>query len=423
MVPTVLLSQIILTLFCQAFCFEPTEKDLKCFNDYEKEIKCSLSTDRLKNCSGYKLNITHNMFQKYNACIFERSHLSDKCECKIQVREFVKAEFYNTTLLEGMDVLLNKTLMTEDFIKPKTPVLSVQKTENGNFNVTWDDQYSDSVASFLESLTINLSYGIKGGIEKISKTVQNTVGSFEIVGKNLQQNTDYVLTATMSTGYNGHSISSDQSAPVEFTAPSSPNEIAKLVIPTLCFGLIVIIFVIFFCILRMKMNWWDKIPKPNIDANLGEEKGHILPPSVMKFSQIHEEIPTLDLHEDMKLYQSLNVSEKGNDEDVCLSLSNDVDADEKCIMKNLIAFTNPLYPTVILDDGSVTPTDEGYQAFPGLTKSTEGQLSSSVSTEQALNASGALKFPQSTGQDPTYVQQSSLHFSPSIQIDSSYQCV
>ncbi len=37
---------------------EPTEEDLKCFNDYETEMKCSLSTDRLKSCSGYKLNIT-----------------------------------------------------------------------------------------------------------------------------------------------------------------------------------------------------------------------------------------------------------------------------------------------------------------------------------------------------------------------------
>ncbi len=93
-----------------------------------------------------------------------------------------------------------------------------------------------------------------------------------------------------------------------FTA-SSPNEIAKMVIPPLCFGLIIIICVIFICILmwvlsfvffhhsitkvfrvliflhasltnsvlthlhyRMKTNWWDKISKPKIDANLGEEK-------------------------------------------------------------------------------------------------------------------------------------------------------
>ncbi|XP_042575998.1 interleukin-4 receptor subunit alpha-like isoform X2 [Cyprinus carpio] len=406
---TVLLSQILLTLFCQAFCFEPTEEDLKCFNDYEKEIKCSLSTDRLKSCSGYKLNVTQNVSNilKNYTCIFNRSHHSDKCECGIKVfQEFVSKENFTTTLLEGSNVLLSKTSKTEDFIKPKTPVLSVQKTENGNFYVTWDDQYKLGGSHFLEDLKINLTFGIKGELEKISKTVPNTVGSFEIVGKNLQPNTNYVLTATMSTGYNDHSISSDQSTPAEFTTSSSPNEIAKIVIPALCVGLIIIICVIFFCILRMKMNWWDKISKPKLDANLGEEKDHILPPSVLKFSSIHVEIPTLDLHEDKKLYQCFSVLEKGNDADVYINISDDVGADEKCIMKNLITYTNPLYPSFILHDGSVTPSDEGYQAFQGLTE-TEGQWSTSVSTEQALNACGALKFPQSTSQDPTSVQQCS----------------
>ncbi len=127
-------------------------------------------------------------------------------------------------------------------------------------------------------------------------------------------------------------------------------------------------------------------------------------------------------------YQSFSsVMEKGNDADVCVNLSGDVGTDEKCIMKNLITSTNPLYPSLILHDGSVTPTDEGHPAFPGLTKSTKGEWSTSVSTEQALNAWGALKFPQSTGQDPTSVQQSSwatsLHISPVIQMDSSYHCV
>ncbi len=59
-------------------------------------------------------------------------------------------------------------------VKPKTPVLSVQKTENGNFNVTWDDQYeiSDLVGrNFLEDLRINLTYGIKGGLENVRKII------------------------------------------------------------------------------------------------------------------------------------------------------------------------------------------------------------------------------------------------------------
>ncbi|RXN10729.1 interleukin-4 receptor subunit alpha-like protein [Labeo rohita] len=494
-------------------------------------MQCSLSNDRLKSCSEYKLNITQTAFDSFEkyTCLFETSHLSNSCECKIEVKGFVITEKFTITLLEGTNVLLNKPLMsTQDFIKPKTPALTVERTENGNFKVTWDDQYKKSGGAgrnFLDDLKINLTYSTKEGREPISRVLQNTAGSFEIVGKNLHPKTNYILTATMSTDYNDHTISSDQSAPVEFTTSSSPKEIAKMLIPPLCVGLIIIIVIIFICVLRMKRNWWDKISKPKIDSNLGDEKGHILPPPDMKFSQIHVEFTKLDLQEKNKLISTLsedtnneksshsvesapvdygqacsgspeeniNVAKRvehaldevfkqhpitnnksllspnnkvttigpynrvnvvsssrecnranrdsGNcsgssvfsnmsylesttddslfleqlsddhyrqsskrevsdssdsqfnsptidtlevgyqcfnsvldkDADVCVNISDD--ADDKCITKNLITSTNPLYPSLILHDGSVTPSDDGYQAFQGLTKSTEGQWS------------------------------------------------
>ncbi len=58
-------------------------------------------------------------------------------------------------------------------VKPKTPVVSVQKTENGNFNVTWGDQYDSVGRSFLEDLRINLTYGIKGGLEIVRKIIHD----------------------------------------------------------------------------------------------------------------------------------------------------------------------------------------------------------------------------------------------------------
>ncbi|XP_051743688.1 uncharacterized protein LOC127509187 isoform X11 [Ctenopharyngodon idella] len=579
MFSTFLLCQIIITLICQTLCYEPTEKDLKCFNDYETEMKCSFESDGLISCFGYKLNITRNeadVLKEYT-CIFERSHHSPSCECKIEVQGFSTSEIFTTTLLEGTNVLLNKNFTTRDFIKPKTPVLSVQKTENGNFYVTWDDKYiSYSTGNFVESLEIHLSYKIKGEDETMSKKVSNlsnSVGFSEIVGRILQPNTDYILTARMSTNYNEHKILSDQSAPVEFTSPSSPNYIVRTVVPPLCVGLVLIISAIFICVLRMKKKWWDKISKPKVDASFGEEKGHILPPSIMNFSTIHVEIPKLDFQEEKKLisassvdttneksshndkencspinvlshvkhaldedlksllftsntpsnqgttmivkgvgissssennranqdsgncsgslvfsnmtylesatydssfleqpswdhscqsdkredfscenssmsadisksqfnfptidaledgFQSFNsVVNQGNDADVCLNRSDDVDSDENFIGNNIITCKNPPNPSLLLHDGSVTPSDDGYQAFEGLTKSTEGQWSTSTRTEQALDECGALKFPHSTGQDPTStVQQSlwasSLHFSPIIQIDTSYQSV
>ncbi|XP_016361392.1 uncharacterized protein LOC107703316 [Sinocyclocheilus anshuiensis] len=566
MFSTVLLSQIILTLFCQAFCFEPTEEDLKCFNDYETEMKCSLSTDRLKSCSGYKLNITHtvfNMFQKMYACMFERSNHSDNCECKIKVQGFVVTEIFTTTLLEGTNTIPNRDIKTEISKTVPNTVVSfeimgknLQPNTNYILTATISTDYNDhSISSdqsapvefttslspdeiakmvipplcvgliiiicviFICILRMKMNWWDKISKPKIDANLGEEKGhilppsvmkfspihveiptldlhedkkwtcrmfstflkcqiilalichafcyvSFEITGKNLQPNTNYILTATMSTDYNDHSISSDQSAPVEFTTSSSPDEIAKMVIPPLCFGLIIIICVIFICILRMKMNWWDKISKPKIDANHGEEKGHILPPSVIKFFPIHVEIPTLDLHEDKKLISALSVDT--NDEkcshsvesapvdygQACsgspeenISTSNIVSRVEHALDKifQLHPITNnpsPLSPynqvTTSRSYKSVTGIsssrecncanrDSGNQTFQGLTKSTEGQWSTCVSTEQALNACGALKFPQSTGQDPTSVQQiswaTSLHFPPVIQIDSSYQCV
>ncbi|XP_048049346.1 uncharacterized protein LOC125270120 isoform X2 [Megalobrama amblycephala] len=533
-------------------------------------MKCSLESDGPISCSGYKLNITYTDLLKEYTCIFKRSHHSLSCECKVEVQGFVLEENFTTTLLEGTNVLLSKTFMTEDFIKPKTPVLSVQKTENGNFYVTWDDKYRNSTGSLKNSLEIHLSYRIKGKDETVYSNASNSAGFYDIVSKHLQPNTDYILTARMSTSYNRHKILSDQSAPVEFTSPSSPNEMVRKLVPPLCVGLIFIICAMFICVLRMKTKWWDKISKPKVDASFGEEKGHILPPSIMNFSTIHVEIPKLDFQEEKKLisatsvdatneksshsvesaaddcgqagfdsdsdeencspinvssrvkhaleedfksllftsntpsnqgttmvvksssrehnranrdlgncsgslvfsnmtylesatndssfleqlssqsdkrenssmsadisnskfnfptidaledgYQCFNsVVNQGNDADVSLNLSDDADSDEKFIVKNLIASKNPLYPSLLLHDGSVTPSDDGYQAFEGLTKSTEGQWSTSIRTEQAPYECGALKFPHSTGQDPTWA--SSLHFSPIIQIDTSYQSV
>ncbi|XP_039543156.1 uncharacterized protein LOC120489955 [Pimephales promelas] len=569
MFSTYLLCQIILTLICQTLCYEPTEKDLKCFNDYETEMKCSFWFDGLINCSGYKLNIRNSGIDTLQTCTFEKSHHSADCECKIKVDGFVSTEEFTTTLVNGTNVLLSKTFVTMNFIKPKTPVVSVQKTKNGDFKITWDVKYEKSF--FSDHLEIHLTYRTEGENETMSMNVQNSVGFYEIVDRNLQPNTNYILTARMSTDYNNHKILSDQSAPVEFTSSSSPNELLKTMVPILCCVLIVIICTTFICVLRVKMNWWDKISKPKIDANIGEEKGHILPPSIMDFSSIHVEIPTLDFEDKKKLISTLSVDtnneksshsfesgaddygqagfdsgsdkencnvlsrverarekdfisflsanktpsnqqvegfdfsysgdhnrakrdsgncsgssvfsnmtyltsandnssflvhscqsdissfensstsvdmnksqfnvptndvledgyqpfnsgvNQGNDADVSLNLSNDVDSEEK-LLKNLIISKNPVYPSLFVDGGSVAPSDGGYQALEDLTKSTKGQLSTSIRTEQALKECGALKSSNSTGLDPTSSEKQSLWpsllFSTKIEIDTSYQ--
>lgn len=303
-----LLCQIILTLVCQALCYDPIE-DLNCLNDYDAEMTCSFPSESLRSCSGYKLNVTQKLEYDINryTCIFERSLHNAICECKIEVQGFITEEIFSTTLLEGTKVLLKKEFRTVDYIKPKPPVLFVEKTENGNFHVTWDDNYKGKNV-FTDSLSINLTYVIKGENETMSKKVSNTVGFHDIVGSSLQPKTEYILTAKMSSDYNDEKIYSDQSEAVYFTTAPLPNEIVKLVVPPLCIGLLIIICIIFICVLRMKSNWWDKIAKPTIKNNFGDKKGHVLPPSFNAVSPIHVEVLKLDLEEEKKLISPLCVN-------------------------------------------------------------------------------------------------------------------
>ncbi|XP_051996034.1 uncharacterized protein LOC127653399 isoform X2 [Xyrauchen texanus] len=338
--------QIVLLLLCHALCHEPAEDDLTCFNDYETEIKCSLSYN-LINCPEYKLNINHSVVDEFKnySCIFERRHHNASvCECNLTVTdEFVPYETFYFTLLEGENVLLKKTFHTQEFIKPKTPgIVSVEKTPNGNFKVTWDNKYENKWKSFVQNLQIELTYGIKGEKDTMPNKVMNQVGFYEIVGRNLKPNANYIMTARASTEYNNHQIVSDQSTPYEFTTSSSLNEIFKIVIPGVCVGLIIIIFIIFICFFRIKRLWWDKIVKPQLDPDLGKQKGHMLPPSNMKFSPIVVEIPKLDVQDDKKCLALL--SENTNNENSFSSVESTVDYGQACSViqdqnRNMIKLT------------------------------------------------------------------------------------
>lgn len=91
----------------------------------------------------------------------------------------------------------------------------------------------------------------------MSKNVSNVLGFFEIVGINLQPNTNYILTARMSTNYNERKILSDQSAPVEFTSCKS-----------MCF----VLRVITACVLMLINNPDQSIcaPQPHLQMNYSE---------------------------------------------------------------------------------------------------------------------------------------------------------
>uniref|UniRef100_A0AAY5EK65 Fibronectin type-III domain-containing protein n=1 Tax=Electrophorus electricus TaxID=8005 RepID=A0AAY5EK65_ELEEL len=216
--------------------FLETSLDLNCVNDYEKEMTCHMTPDNTNDCSEYKLNVSLDVQPtKTFICRFEHIY-SSACECKFQVNGFVVGETFKANLLRKGNVLFTKYIKTRESIKPKRPIIiSISLTENGNFRITWDTKYTHGTV-FYESLSVELTYSVKGNPMKVDQT------NYEFVGRNLQPNSNYIVWARVVTNYND--IYSDYSEPYEFST-------CKIV-----------------------REWWDKIPVPTITHSF--EKKHSL---------------------------------------------------------------------------------------------------------------------------------------------------
>uniref|UniRef100_A0AAR2J7Q5 Fibronectin type-III domain-containing protein n=1 Tax=Pygocentrus nattereri TaxID=42514 RepID=A0AAR2J7Q5_PYGNA len=239
---------------------------LECLNDYDTEMVCQLWSERLNSCPEYKLNISlYTIPDEVFTCSFVNVS-PNACECKFEMQGFV-LERFKANLSRGEKELLFKEI--DIAIKPKPPtIVSVNLTEKGNFLITWDTNYPSPLQkTFSDSLSTELTYGVKGGKNNVSELVihlEKGRTEYEIVGRNLQPNSDYVVMARVSTEYNQNLRFSDYSQPYEFRTSMFLQVILKILIPILCVSLIIFISILFYCYVKIIKQWWDKIPVPKI---------------------------------------------------------------------------------------------------------------------------------------------------------------
>ncbi|XP_049331494.1 interleukin-4 receptor subunit alpha isoform X1 [Astyanax mexicanus] len=240
-------------------------EDLKCLNDYESEMVCRLDLGKLQSCSEFSLTANLSTSKRYNfTCSFQLVS-QDSCECQFQVKGFVSGETFFTELWKGGAVLVTKDMQTFKIIKPKKPInVSVEVTENGDFRISWSHNYTSTQKPFVESLRTNLSYGLKGSKDRVPVQLEQGRTYYELVGKKLQPNSDYIVTASVSSDYNDYQTFSDESDPLEFSTPPSLQSFLVIIIPISCIILILFIVIIFYCYIRIIKQWWNKIPTPKI---------------------------------------------------------------------------------------------------------------------------------------------------------------
>ncbi|XP_066530976.1 interleukin 4 receptor, tandem duplicate 1 [Hoplias malabaricus] len=273
---------------------ETYEPQLECLNDYDSEMVCTLSSEKLLECSELKLNVSIISLEKTTyPCEFENvSH--NECNCKFQVPGFVITEDIQAEVWRGGDILVSKTTTTESGIKPKRPtIVSVNQTQNGDFLIIWDTNYSKDMKTFLEKLSTVLIYGVKGSSETLNISVQNGITEYEIVGSKLQPNSEYTVMAKVSTAYNKNERFSDYSEPYEFITPPSTQNILKILVPILCVILVIFIFTLFYCYVKIVKEWWNTIPTPKITPSFEKSVPYL---SSLKndFSPVYLENSKLD---------------------------------------------------------------------------------------------------------------------------------
>ncbi|XP_071346258.1 uncharacterized protein [Trachinotus anak] len=214
-----------------------------------------------QNCHEYNLTLQSNDGYGMKGCIPEQCDRGQCC-CSIQVM-IVWGESHTATVWKGGQRMASNVISINKSLKPITPTIVSVKEANGNFEVKWK---TNMVNRLVEMLTSCVIYHKKGNTEKVCQFVQPSnldgLKVYEIVGRDLEQSTTYVVSVKSYSNESGKY--SDSSNEVEFKTPSSPSLVVLVLIVSLSIAAVLISGGLYVCYVKLKTQWWDKIGKgPN----------------------------------------------------------------------------------------------------------------------------------------------------------------
>ncbi|XP_046690899.1 uncharacterized protein LOC124376065 [Silurus meridionalis] len=248
--------------------------NLECINDFLTEMMCILTPVQLDSCAEYSLNASRDNL--LFTCDFKQLN-SNACECLFYVSSgFVVNEDYKVKVLKNKNVLFTEIISTTESIKPKKPfIVSVNQTQDGNFHIVWDTEYTTKEPVFNSDLISELTYYVEGNKEsRKNVTLNKGQQDYWLVGRNLESNSNYTVRARIK--FNLNLIFSDYSDPYWFTTPPSPNEYLKIIIPIICVILIICVFSMYYYYDRLLTDWWEKIPTPKIATNFVKQVPNLM---------------------------------------------------------------------------------------------------------------------------------------------------
>ncbi|CAN8192293.1 unnamed protein product [Coccothraustes coccothraustes] len=241
-------------------------QEFACFTDYGKELVCHWKVPAQTNCSKeFMLYYSKEASPVLNKCVPENEKDSLRCTCTIYPEYFVLGLRYILALqFNGTDTW-NYNVTPAFVVKPRAPKnLAIEKAENGNFNLSWEESYSHP--SFLSGQPViyEVKYWRKQHPTEVSvKTINYQTKSFEITASSLKRGYDYV--ASLRCNYVDYpAYWSEWSEEVEFhyDYPVKAEDILQMAVPTSCILIMAGSIICYFCFTKVKKEWWDQIPNP-----------------------------------------------------------------------------------------------------------------------------------------------------------------
>ncbi|XP_066054102.1 interleukin-4 receptor subunit alpha [Chamaea fasciata] len=241
-------------------------QDFACVTDFDKELVCHWKVPAQTNCSKeFLLWYSEETSSVSSMCVPENEKDSLRCTCTIYPDYFVSGLTYILALQFNGTDMWNYSVRPAFVVKPRAPKnLAIEKAENGNFNLSWEESYSSPSMLSGQPVVYEVKYWRKQHPTEVSvKAINYQAKSFEITASSLKRGYDYV--ASLRCNYTGYSAYwSEWSEEVEFhyDYQVKAEDILQMAVPTSCILIVAGSVICYFCFTKVKKEWWDQIPNP-----------------------------------------------------------------------------------------------------------------------------------------------------------------
>ncbi|XP_009284785.1 PREDICTED: interleukin-4 receptor subunit alpha isoform X1 [Aptenodytes forsteri] len=242
-------------------------QEFACFSDYDKELVCHWKVPAQTNCSKeFLLYYWKELFVLPNhVCVPENGKDSLSCACTIHPDYFVSGLTYILALQFNGTDMWNYSVTPALVVKPRAPKnLAIEKVENGNFNLSWEESYSPPSMLSGQPVIYEVKYWRKQHPTEISvKAINYQAKSFEITASSLRRGYDYVASVRCNyTDYPAYWSEWSEEVEFHYDYQVTAEDVLQMAVPVSCILIMAVSVICYFCFTKVKKEWWDQIPNP-----------------------------------------------------------------------------------------------------------------------------------------------------------------